>query len=223
MASEHNTRLACCLDSLSMSAVRAYRARNRPSRSEDTQRRIKLGVRELLEEGAFHESTMEEVAARAGVSRATLYQHFHSRLELVDAICDTFAENPALEELRHSVELSDPRQALAETIRLAVSFWASEDSVLREIYGVAAIDPAARDLVVRQRADRRGEMARLARHLEASAALRADTGGAAALGTLMWLTSYSSFRELREEGLDEAAIAAALQLSASLLLLGKAR
>ncbi|MGV1047191.1 MAG: TetR/AcrR family transcriptional regulator [Solirubrobacterales bacterium] len=202
-----------------MPTVRAYRARNRPTGSEQTQRRIKAAVRELLEEGTFHESTMEEVAARAGVSRATLYQHFHSRLDLVDAICDTFAENPALTELRKAVELPDPEAALAETIRLAVGFWASEDLVLREIYGVAAIDPAARDLVVRQRADRRGEMARLARHLDASAALRADTSAAAALATLMVLTSYSTFRELSEEGLDEAAIATALQLRAGQLLL----
>ncbi len=202
-----------------MSTVRAYRARNRQA-GEKTQRRIKAAVRELLEEGSFHESTMEEVAARAGVSRATVYQHFHSRLDLVDAICDTFAENPALTELRGTVELPDPREALAETIRLTVRFWASEDAVLRELYGVAAIDPAARDLVARQRADRRGEMAKLARHLDAHAALRPGTDEAAALASLMVLTSYSAFRELREEGLDEGAIASALQRSAGQLLLG---
>ena len=32
-------------------------------------------VRDLLAEGSFHESTVEEVAERAGISRATLYQH----------------------------------------------------------------------------------------------------------------------------------------------------
>ena len=42
-------------------------------------------VRELLQEGAFHESTVEQVAARAGVSRATVYQQFGSRVGLVDA------------------------------------------------------------------------------------------------------------------------------------------
>src|SRR5438046_2233257 len=58
-----------CLDCLSMPAARAYRARRRPKRSQDTRDRIMTAVRELLAEGAFHESTVEEVADRAGVAR----------------------------------------------------------------------------------------------------------------------------------------------------------
>jgi len=113
-------------------------------------------VRELLAEGTFHEASVEQVADRAGVSRATLYQHFRSRVDLVDAICDTFAANPALSKLREAVEIDDLDAALAETVALATRSGASEDAVLGELYGVAAIDPAARALVERQRADRRG-------------------------------------------------------------------
>src|SRR3954466_11982278 len=122
-------------------------------------------VRELLAEGTFHESTVEQVADRAGVSRATLYQHFRSRLELVDEMCDAFDANPALLALRQSVTDEDPAAALAETIAHTVEFWSSEDAILSQLYGVAAIDQAAADLVARQRQDRRGDMTRLARHL----------------------------------------------------------
>ena len=146
-----------CLDFPSMPAAGAYRSR-RSDRSQQTRERIMGAVRELLAEGTFHEAPVEDVAERAGVSRATLYQHFRSRVDLVDSICDTFAANPALRALRDAVELADVDQALAETITLATAFWASEDAVLGELYGVAAIDPAARALVDRQRADRRGEM-----------------------------------------------------------------
>ncbi len=131
-----------CLDLTSVS-VRSYRAHARPSRSEATRRRIKRAVRELLAEGAFHTSTVEQVADRAGVSRATVYQHFGSRLELVDAICETFDENPALLELRQFIELPNAEEALEKTIANSIRFWSSEDSVLRELYGVAAIDPHA--------------------------------------------------------------------------------
>src|SRR2546423_11494468 len=140
-----------CLDCLSMPAARAYRARRRPKRSEDTRDRIMTAVRELLAEGAFHESTVEEVADRAGVARATLYQHFGSRLELVDGICDSFAVNPALLRIRDTVELADPDEALAETIAATVRFWSSEDGILSQLYGVIAVDQAAQDLVDRQR------------------------------------------------------------------------
>ena len=144
---------------------RSYRARTRPQRSEATRERIKAAVRELLAEGSFHESTVEQVADRAGVARATVYQHFRSRLELVDAICETFAVNPALVELRTIVELPDAKEALDRTIASSILFWSSEDPILQQLYGVAAIDPAARDLVDRQRADRRRELERLARNL----------------------------------------------------------
>jgi AcrR family transcriptional regulator len=202
-----------------MPATRAYRARSRPPRAEGTRERILAAVRDLLAEGGFHESTVEQVAERAGISRATLYQHFRSRVELVDAVCDTFAVNPALVELRQTVELPDPAAALAETLVEAVRFWASEDAILAELYGVVAIDPAARDLVARQRADRRGEMQRLAGNLRAAGALRAGMSEQRALGLLMVLTSDETFRELRLDGRDEDAIVAELQHTAAALLL----
>jgi len=167
-------------------------------------------VRELLAEGRFHESTVEEVADRAGISRATLYQHFRSRLELVDAICDSFAVNPALLTVRSSVELEDPDAALAETISNTVGFWVSEDRVLGELYGAAAIDPAASDLVERQRADRRSEMVRLVRHLRRAGRLRPELSERRALAIVMLLTSYETYRELRAE-LPEREIAKTLQ------------
>jgi AcrR family transcriptional regulator len=203
-----------------MPATRAYRARRRTSsRPEQTRERIMSAVRELLGEGSFHESTVEEVADRAGVARATLYQHFRSRVDLVDAICDTFAENPALVKLRQTVELPDPDAALAETIALAVGFWSSEDAVLGEIYGVVAIDPAARDLVDRQRADRRGEIERLARHLHRTGRLRPGLGERRAVAQLMMLTSYEAFRELREAGLSERELVRSLQQAAEAIVL----
>jgi AcrR family transcriptional regulator len=193
-----------------MPATRAYRARKRPEGVVPARDRIMAAVRELLAEGSFHDSTVEQVAECAGLSRATVYQHFRSRIDLVDAICDTFAVNPALVELRQTVELPDRQAAVDQTIANAVGFWVSEDLVLAELYGVAAIDPAAGDLVERQRADRRGEMERLARRFDAPVALE----------LLMVLTSYETFRELRLAGLSDADLVRTLQESARTLLVG---
>jgi len=179
-------------------------------------------VRELLADGSFHVSTMEEVADRAGISRATLYQHFRSRIDLVDAICDTFAGNPALVGIRDAVVLPDPEAALRETVALAARFWASEDAVLSQLYGVVAIDPAARDLVVRQRDDRHGEMKRLTRHLKGAGRLRSGLSERDALDQLMVLTSYETFSELRLAGRSEQRVIQLLQDSAQALLLDPA-
>jgi AcrR family transcriptional regulator len=203
-----------------MPAARAYRTRRRSKRSEETRQKIMAAVRELLEEGTFHEATVDEVAERAGIARATLYQHFRSRLDLVDAICDTFDANPALLTIREVVELPDPDAALAETIANTIRFWCSEDAILAQLYGVVAIDPAARDLVDRQRADRRSEMQRLIRNLQGAGRLQTGLNPRSALALLMMLTSYESFRELRQAGLSEREITSRLRSGARVLLLG---
>jgi AcrR family transcriptional regulator len=198
---------------------RPYRVRSRSDRPRATREKIKVAVRDLLAEGTFHDSTVEEVADRAGVARATLYQHFRSRLELVDAICETFDENPALLRLREVVELPDADAALTETIANAVRFWASEDPILRQLYGVAAIDSAAQDLVDRQRADRRSELERLVANLHRAHRLRSGVSRQRALSLLLVLSSYETFRELREAGLSERQATVLLQDSARRLLM----
>jgi AcrR family transcriptional regulator len=202
-----------------MPAARVYRTRRRSKRSDETREKIMAAVRQLLAEGKFHEATVDEVAKRAGIARATLYQHFGSRLDLVDAICDTFDANPALLEIRKVVELPDPDAALADTIANTVRFWSSEDAVLEQLHGVVAIDPSARDLVDRQRADRRGEMQRLIENLDAAGRLRGGLSPRDALAMLMLLTSYETFRELRQAGLSERKVTENLERSARELLL----
>jgi AcrR family transcriptional regulator len=193
--------------------ARAYTTRRRPERTERTRERIVNAVHELLDEGTFHESTVEQVAERAGVSRATLYQHFNSRLELVDAICDALAFNPALLAIRESIGLPDLDAALDETFTNVVRFWSSEDRVLSQLYGVVAVDPAAQAFVDRQREDRRGEIARLARRLK-----RKGVSERSAFATLMLLTSYDTFRELRMAGLGDHETTKKLQQTARALL-----
>ncbi len=204
-----------------MTTTHAYRAHRRTKRSDETRRKITAAVAELMAEGSFHESTVEQVADRAGVARATLYQHFGSRLDLVDAMCERFDENPALLRIRETVELPEPAAALAETIAETVRFWSSEDPILGQLYGVVAIDPAAQDLVERQRADRRGEMTRLVRQLASANLLRAGVTEQRALAVLMVLTSYETFRELRHAGASDKELTKILRQSARRLLAGR--
>ncbi len=198
-----------------MSSSRAYRARTRATRPTGTRERITTAVRELLAEGVFHESTMEQVAERAGVSRATLYLHFRSRVELVEAMCDTFDQTPALLRLREIVDSPDADAALDNTVAGSTAFWSSEDPVLKHLYGVASVDPAAQDLVDRQRADRRHELERLVRNLARNRRLRNERR---ALNLLLVLTSYDTFRELRAAGLSDRQVTTTLQQAARDLL-----
>jgi AcrR family transcriptional regulator len=193
--------------------TRGYRPPRRSTRGDATRRKIMKAVHDLLAEGAFHEATVEEVADRAGVSRATVYLHFRSRLDMIDAICDAFADNEALQRAKGAIEEPDLTKAAEAAIENSVRFWASEDAVFAELYGVVAVDPAAQAFVERQRADRRRHMERLAHRLHAGKRLQRR-----ALAQLMLLTSYETYRELRADGLNQRDIIAALQESAGLLL-----
>src|SRR5581483_4746200 len=171
--SDNSVEQTRCLDFKADMPRRAlYVPRGGPRAAESTRRRIVDAVRALLEEGTFHETTVEEVAERAGVSRATLYGHFGSRLGLVDAMCESFDVNPALVALRETADLDRWLERLVE-------FWSSEEKVLAQLYGAAAVDPAARDLVERQTRDRHGELKALLRMLD-----RDDPDAFAALAIL---------------------------------------
>ena len=155
-------------------------------------------VRSLLEEGTFHETTVEDVAVRAGVARATLYQHFGSRVGLVDAICDAMDANPVLEAVRRTSDLE-------EFVSAVVDFWASEERLLSQLYHVAAIDPAAQDFVERQRRDRYGELRRVL-----------GEWGGERFAALAVITSFESYLELRRgAGLSKEAVVRSLQRLAS--------
>jgi AcrR family transcriptional regulator len=168
--------------------VNAYRSRNRAPAA--SRAKVLAAVHDLLDVGAFHASTVEDVAERAGVSRATVYQQFGSRLGLVDALCETFDASPALLALRAAIDEGEPVEALDAFVGHAADFWASEERVLLQLYGVAAIDPAAEALVARQRGDRRSELERLLRRLRPNDAKRS-------LALLLVVTSFETYEELR--------------------------
>jgi len=197
---------------------RAYRTRPR-KRSTDTRDRITAAVHELLAEGAFHEATVEEVAERAGVSRATVYQHFGSRIELIDGVCDIMNAHPALVEIRRVIGLPDAKEALTKMLANCVRVWSDERRVMAELYGVVAIDTGAKAFVERQRRDRRHECDRMVESLAHTGALRQGMSRARALATLLVLTSFETYSELREAGLSDRRLTAFLQDAAARELL----
>ena len=45
---------------------------------------------DVFAEGGFHETSLESVASRAGVSKALIYEHFESKRELHQALLETY-------------------------------------------------------------------------------------------------------------------------------------
>jgi AcrR family transcriptional regulator len=200
---------------------RVYRkGRGRPGAAA-TRERILQAVRALLAEGRFHETTVEEIAARAGVARSTLHLHFGSRMSLVDAICELLARGNERAGLRSSLELADPAEALRSVLASAVRFWAAEEDLHRSLYGLAEIDPAARAFVDRQTSGRRADLRRLSKRLHDAGRLRPTLHVDDALALLLVATSFATFDELRRNAkLTPSAIEQTVGRVATVLLNG---
>lgn len=90
---------------------RTYDATLRREQAAQTRQRILDAARALLRTGAYSSVTMEEVAARAGVSYQTVYAAFGNKLRLAQAIIDAGWPHigPALQLLEKGRRSEDPR------------------------------------------------------------------------------------------------------------------
>src|SRR5262245_12972099 len=87
------------------------------SRRDDAPReRILAAARELFASRGFEGATMEEIAARAGVARATVFNHFGSKHALVEAITASVFDYYALMLDQALADEASPTPALVRAL-----------------------------------------------------------------------------------------------------------
>ena len=87
--------------------------RTRPEHGEQTRAAL-LGVaRELFANEGYGAVALDEVCARAGVTRGALYHHFSSKEELFRAVCEEVAGEVSERVLEAGARESDPGSACA--------------------------------------------------------------------------------------------------------------
>lgn len=127
---------------------RPYRLGERAATVADTRRRIVDAARALLCEGGPQRS-VEDVARRADVARATVYQHYGSKLGLVEAVIADLEERADLAGLTRVVTDTPPADLLAAVLHDGCRYWATDPVLARRILGLTAADPDAAALVAR--------------------------------------------------------------------------
>lgn len=84
---------------------------------QERERLILRAAEDLLLEKGYHETSMEEIAARVGISKGTVYLHFVSKEELVFALLQRGLRS-FLSALDSTLDLSlSPREKLEELFR----------------------------------------------------------------------------------------------------------
>ena len=88
--------------------------------------------------------TLLDVAARAGVSRATLYRHFASVTALLDAVAADLLARARFDRLLAALEDPDPVQALREVVMAGTGIWAADTPLVRNLVAMASAQPRTR-------------------------------------------------------------------------------
>jgi AcrR family transcriptional regulator len=134
---------------------RPYDLGRRRDQIDDNRRRVIGAARALLAEATTYTAfTVDAVASRAGVARATVYYQFGSKTGVLEALCDALAEAAHLTELSRVFEEPDQRAALNEFVVTFTRFWAADRLVMRRLRALAALDPDV-GAVIEARDDRR--------------------------------------------------------------------
>ena len=178
-------------------AMRPYTAARRRESAETVDRVLEAAER-LIREGTFHAATMDELARAAGVSRATVFNRFGSKLGVLEALFTRGMEGPEMAAIQEALALEDPVEALDAAVEAACAIWEAYGFVHLQLQAVGVLEPEAAALVDQQRDEQRAELEGLTRRLAKSGRLRPGLSQARATATLHMLTSLESFLWLRQ-------------------------
>jgi AcrR family transcriptional regulator len=121
---------------------RPYDLGRRQDQIDENRRRVLDAARALLAESSTYTAfTVDAVAKRADVARATVYYQFNSKAGILEALCDALAEAGDMGDLANAFTEPDPLRALARFIAVFGRFWASDRLVTRRLRALAALDP----------------------------------------------------------------------------------
>lgn len=134
---------------------RPYRLGQRQVANEQTRSRIINAARELLMAyDSFSTFSLDAVARRADVARATVYHQFGTKAGLLEALSDSLAASGGMEQLATVFRHPDPLDVLTHYILAFSRFWDADRLVTRRLRALAALD-ADFERVIRARDERR--------------------------------------------------------------------
>lgn len=116
---------------------RPYRQTRRARATEETRQRIVEAARDQLVSG--DDFTVEAVAARAGVSRVTVYAQFGGRDALREAVFDHLGATGGLSEIATAFAEADPVEGIGRVIDIFCGFYATHRIVLRRLHALSAL------------------------------------------------------------------------------------
>jgi AcrR family transcriptional regulator len=161
--------------------------------------RVLDAAAELVAEDRFHTATMDDLARRAGVARATVFGRFGSKLGVLEALSLRCAGGPEMRALREAQAVEDPVAALDALLQAGCDLWEKEGYIMVQLKAIVVLEPDASKIIDAQYDDQRRGMEGLARGLRQAGRLREGWSVPRAAAALHALTSVETFMLLRRD------------------------
>lgn len=189
-------------------APRPYQLGRRETAVQETRQRVIDAARAMIVEEGFHRTSLEDIARRADVSRATVYYQFTNKRGLLEAVIDETMSLADGRSVVASYQLEDPSAAAVSLLREVTRFWKAQFPIFQKVLGLSAVDPDVRDIVLGRVGAREPIMWGLVRRLESAGKIRAGFTANDAFDTLWLFTSFPPFEVLYEvRGLSAETVA----------------
>jgi AcrR family transcriptional regulator len=183
--------------------IRKYEMKARAESKRETRERIAKAAAELHELKGVAQTTVSEIARRAGVQRLTVYNHFPNLAELLPACSAHYTRLHPRPSLDEAFALENPRERLCVVLETFYAWYRETEAMLTSVYGDRATVPEL-DEFMRETADR--QLAELATSLAAGFGAHGDRSerrrALAAVALDFW-----TWQRLSLEGLDDEAAA----------------
>lgn len=195
-------------------STRAYRLGKRAETAAATRRRILEAGWAEIEVGGYRPATVDAIAARAAVTRVTVYRHFATRGELLEAIAWDRIGRAQLDRLDAARAHPDVVEATRLFLRENCVLFGEVGGVLRAMIDVEREEPeVAAVLAATYRGRRLESIRQLAERLAISEHVAPGWTVSGIADALVILTSIESFESLTVQPPRTPDIAAAILFS----------
>jgi AcrR family transcriptional regulator len=182
---------------------RKYELKARAESQRETRERIAAAAAGLHEEVGVANTTIADIARRAGVTRLTVYNHFGELSDLFPACSAHYAALHPRPDLGPALALEDPVARVRAVLRDLYGWYRETEPMMGKLHADRSSVPALDDFM-RANGDR--ALAELADGLVP--AFRARGRRAERLRALIVLAlDFSTWRRLDREGVDDASAA----------------
>src|SRR6201992_716552 len=131
---------------------RPYNLGKRRETIDQSREQVLAAARSLLAEPGGSAFTVDAVARRADVARATVYYQFGARSGLLEAVCDHLPALGGMDGLPAAFTDPDPRRGLDVFVGCFGRFWAADRAATRRLRALAALHPEGGAVVGARRA-----------------------------------------------------------------------